>query len=173
MTHMLCIYIDYIIYIITIICYVYYIKYTIYWLICLSHTSNIALIDVFSYLQCLHCEWRQYYIYIPIPMTHIVWLRVSEANEVPNPCLNDIQTTLKPLKIQKILGLDKSFKTMNRPNSIRPGPARPWRSQLTVCFSESIEDRDVKFWHNLCSSLQFMLWIDIFDSLETLCFLPT
>ena len=50
-----------------------------------------------------------------------------------------------------ILGLTESFETMNQ-----PGPTRPWRS-LTAYFLESLKDRDVKFWHNLHSSLQFVL----------------
>ena len=59
-----------------------------------------------------------------------------------------------------ILGLAESFKTLNRPD-----PARPWRF-LTAYFSESIKDMDVKFWHNLHSSLKFVISkfeVDIFD----------
>ena len=63
-----------------------------------------------------------------------------------------------------ILGLAESFKTMNRPDSKR---------SLTVYFSESIQDSEIKFWHNFYSSLQFVLFkfgILIFDNLETIRF---
>ena len=48
-----------------------------------------------------------------------------------------------------------------------------WRS---VVFFFNIRDRYVKFWHNLLSSLQFMLsifGIDIFNSFEIMCFSAT
>ena len=60
-----------------------------------------------------------------------------------------------------ILGLAKSFKTMNRPG--------PTITLLGAFFSERIKDKDVKFLHNLYSSLQFMLstfGINIFDSFD-------
>ena len=47
---------------------------------------------------------------------------------------------------------------------------------LTAYFSESIKDMDVKFLHNLQLNLQCMLSkfvINIFDSLETMCFSAT
>ena len=59
---------------------------------------------------------------------------------------------------------------MNQPN-----PVRPLRS-LAAYFSESIEDREMKFVRNLFSNIQFMLGkfeIDIFDSLETMSFSVT
>ena len=65
-----------------------------------------------------------------------------------------------------ILGLAESVKTMNRPD-----PA-----DRTHLFTESINDRDVKFYHNIYSSFQFMiskLRIDNFDRLETIHFSET
>ena len=50
-----------------------------------------------------------------------------------------------------ILELAESFKTMNGPD-----PTWQWR-YLTAYFSVSIEDRDVKFWHNLNLGLRFVL----------------
>ena len=50
------------------------------------------------------------------------------------------------------------------------------RRSLTAYFSESIEDKNVQFSHNLYSSLQFALLkfgIDIFDSVETMLFSVT
>ena len=60
-----------------------------------------------------------------------------------------------------ILGLAESFKTMN--------PAQSKRF-LTAYFSKTMKDKNVKSWHSLHSSLEFMLskfGINIFDSLET------
>ena len=70
--------------------------------------------------------------------------------------------------LMTIFRLAESFKTMNR-------PARLWPS-LTAHFSESIKDKDVKFYHNLYLSLWFVLLkfrINIFDSLENMDFLAT
>ena len=47
---------------------------------------------------------------------------------------------------------------------------------LTPYFSETIKDRNVKFWHNLHSSLVFVILkfeFDIFNSLETMRFSAT
>ena len=47
---------------------------------------------------------------------------------------------------------------------------------LMSYFSETIKDRNVKFWHNLHSSLQFVLSkfkFDIFDTLENMRFYAT
>ena len=44
---------------------------------------------------------------------------------------------------------------------------------MTSYFSKTVKDRNVKFWHNLHSSLQFVLskfGFNIFDSLETMRF---
>ena len=77
----------------------------------------------------------------------------------------DIQTALRPFrKIGKklklifmtIIGLAESFKTMNWISPARRIPAQPWRS-LTAHLSESIKDKDENFFHNLHTSLQFML----------------
>ena len=62
---------------------------------------------------------------------------------------NDSKTFEKKLKyiFVTILGLAETFDT---------DPARPWHS-LTAYFSESKQDRDMKFWDNLDSSFQFVL----------------
>ena len=60
-------------------------------------------------------------------------------------------------------------KTHMRLKMNQPDPARSWRS-LTVLISECIKDRDLKFSHNLYSSLKILLpkfEIDILDSLDT------
>ena len=47
-------------------------------------------------------------------------------------------------------------------------------SEMTAYLSESINDRKVKFWHNLDSSHKFVLFkfkIDIFDNVEIVYFL--
>ena len=73
-----------------------------------------------------------------------------------------------------ILRLAESFKTITWPRRLdRPHPAQPdydasrlWRFSMAY-FSESIEDKDVKFSYNFYSSLKFVLYnfcIDIFDS---------
>ena len=67
-----------------------------------------------------------------------------------------------------ILGLAESFETLNRPDSTRPGLARPELS-LTAYFSERIRNTEVKFCYNLHSSLQLVLlkfWINIIESLK-------
>ena len=71
-----------------------------------------------------------------------------------------------------ILRLAEPFKAMNPLNATRPDPIRSWRF-FTVYFSEIIEDKDMKIWHFLDSSLQFKLpkfAIDIFDSSKTMRF---
>ena len=65
-----------------------------------------------------------------------------------------IETKLKKNEIN----FHDHFKTigiiLNNELHARPDQAWPWRS-LTAYLSETIIDRDVKFWHNLHSSLQF------------------
>ena len=53
-----------------------------------------------------------------------------------------------------ILGLTETFKTMNEFIRAWPGTAEPERS-LTAYSSESIWDKDIKFWLNLHPSLKF------------------
>ena len=51
-------------------------------------------------------------------------------------------------------------------------PTRPWR-YLTTYILEIVKDRDVKYWHNVDSSLKIVLLkfeIDIFDSLKIMHF---
>ena len=89
--------------------------------------------------------------------------------------LDDIQTALKPVKKLKlifmtILGLGYRW--------INDEPARPdpTVTHLMAHVSESIKDREVKFWHNLHSGLRFVplrFEIDIFDSLDTMRFSVT
>ena len=65
-----------------------------------------------------------------------------------------------------ILWLAELNKTMNRPGSNQPGPTV---TLLTAYVSENMEDRGMKFWHNLYSGLQFVLLkfgIDIFEKYE-------
>ena len=69
-----------------------------------------------------------------------------------------------------ILRLAGSFKTMNRINSTRPDPTRPDLNALRrLIYLKAKEDRDVEFWHNLSSDLQFVsskFGIVVFDGLE-------
>ena len=82
---------------------------------------------------------------------------MSQATEVPISShtyighLDDIQTALKPLQQSKKIKINfhDHFK------------------ELAESFKISIKDRDVKFWHNLASGLQFGM--DFFYRLETIC----
>ena len=58
-----------------------------------------------------------------------------------------------------------------RDEPARPDPARLWRS-LTAYISGSIEYRDLKYWHNIDSSLKIVQsnLKHIFDSFEIMCF---
>ena len=72
----------------------------------------------------------------------------------PRCHLNSSKTFKKNRKKLKhifltMLGLAESFIAMNRPE--------PTVTVLTASFSEDIRDRDVKFWHNIHSSLQFKI----------------
>ena len=73
-----------------------------------------------------------------------------------------------------ILGIAESFKRWARPawpDPTLPNPTRLDRNAIWRLISRELGD--VKFWHNLHTSHQFVLlkfWIDIFDSLETVLF---
>ena len=63
----------------------------------------------------------------------------------------------------------------DRPDQTRPNPTRPWRC-LTAYFSKNDIYRDVKLWHYLDQSLQFVLFkfeIYLFNSLKTIRFSAT
>ena len=97
----------------------------------------------------------------------IVWYLSRALSEYKYiGCLDDIQTALALTPLKKsgkkrkkmfmlILEQTEWLKTMYRPDLAWPDPPI-WRS-LTTYLSESIIDKDVKFWHNLDSILQFML----------------
>ena len=69
-----------------------------------------------------------------------------------------------------ILGLAELFETMDRPDSARPDRRS---HSLISYFSESIEDKELKFLHNFDFRHQIDLskfGMDIFESLEIMRF---
>ena len=102
------------------------------------------------FYNCLYCD--------SLSLIIMITNERSEWSSYYQSCIGrSDQIALKPLKNRKIWNRF-SWSFLDKLNHLKQstGPTRPWRS-LTAYFSESIKDRDVKFWHNLDSSLQFVL----------------